>query len=206
MNNDTKIFVELPEFFFLRNTWLALLLDMQIHKGLFNNVEVSGICGCFPNMIWDDNKVCISENNVDSKTVENVFSSYKKYNVDLIFTLTNLNITEKDLNDPYCNMIMEYANQYKAQCNVVNIELENHIRSKYPNILINKSSIKNYIDDTYKFNNRCLSTYEQTISDCIKFLVKDIYFSQMLNRYLKMAKNEINQLSKEKEKTCKFHQ
>lgn len=283
MNNDTKILVEFPEFFFLKNTWSALLLDMKNHSGLFNNVKIFGIYGCFPNMIWNGGRVCISEKNPSEQIIKNTFELYKKYDVDLILTLTNLNITKDDLLDPYCNMILKYADEYNAQCNIVDIDLENYIRDNYPNVLINKSIIKNYVEDIstnsyhnymvnskynndidylrtldnldkvvlmanekcyldcpridhykyisnkqiakqpdlwdcdcniktneitydkvyqyldlginkFKFNNRYLGMIEQTIYDCIKFISKDIYFQQLYNGYIKMAKREIEQL------------
>lgn len=189
MENNNKALVKLPEFFFLKNTWSSLLLDMKLHAGLFNDVVVTDVYGYFPNMSWNKNKMLFNKQ-LTKQDINNIFSKYKKYDINIVIILDA--IQDIDILDEYCNLVLEIGNVYGISCYILDNNLKNYVESTYPNILIYPYSFEYIFDNEITRNiDTYLNTIEPIINYYIKIFSKDIYINQMQNRYLKMAKHEI---------------
>ena len=131
-----------PEFYKLKNVWTFILKLQKSHPILFiPNRKIYSIYGSFPNMIWNGGRVCVADEDISEDEIRETFELYTSYNVCLSLTMTNLVLEEKHLSDKYCNKILEIANteRYNTECIVAKDLMEEYIRSKFPNIKINKS-------------------------------------------------------------------
>jgi hypothetical protein len=134
----------------------------------YENVQISKIYGCFPNMIWNGGSYwfgpCLSRNQIID-----YFEWYSHQNVQLQLTFTNPILEETDLYDRYCNAILEIASNYDFVEVLVSSDiLEKYIRSKYPNIKIDKSIIattrdRESVNDSLKGYLQNLETYNMCV-------------------------------------------
>lgn len=67
---------------------------------------------------------------------------YKSYNIPVSITATNLLLSETDLNNKYCNKVLEYYNEPGNSVIVSNELLHKHIRKNYKNYLLISSTTK----------------------------------------------------------------
>ena len=131
-----------PEFWQLKNIWTYVLNAYNANNNFFKeNRQIYSIYGCFPNMIWNGGRVCVSDKWCTEEEVKNTFEHYHKLGVKLALTMTNLFVNETHLNDEYCNMILHIANnpKYNTEIIVANDILENYIRNTYKNFKYTKS-------------------------------------------------------------------
>lgn len=153
-------YFELPEFYKYQNVYDMFLKFVESENFCISNRAIESIYGCFPGMVWNGGRVCISKYKCSEQEIRDVFELYKSHNISLTLTNTNLWLDEyyKDIsyiNDEYCNMIMKIGNEYKCNCLVINKNLEKHIRENYKNISIIKSITHNFVKtedlDSYKY-------------------------------------------------------
>lgn len=159
------------------------ILTLLIFKYKFNYSVFDGVEYCK----WNGGRVnkC---NPFDPKILE----YYNKKNIPLYFTFSNPNI---DLNDTTGNFLLEQIKDYNNGCIIVNDNLREYIRSKYPNLKLiysvtghpnNPSVDIKYLKDLEKrydlivpryewtfnpefYNNVDVSKYEIMINDTCKY-------------------------------------
>lgn len=98
------------------------ILTLLMFKYKFNFSVFDGVEFCK----WNGGRVN-KENPFDSKILE----YYNKKNIPVYFTFSNPNI---DLNDPTGNFLLEQIKNFTNGCIIVNDNLREYIRSKYPNL------------------------------------------------------------------------
>lgn len=131
----------------------------------YDNVCIKKIYGAFPNMIWNGGSYWFGPV-MTPDVVRQYFEWYKDKGVILQLVCTNPVLTETDVYDRYCNMILEIASQYPfTEVLVSSPYLEKYIQEKYPHMPIDKSiiattrdrdtetdSLEHYIADVEKYN------------------------------------------------------
>ena len=148
-----------PEFWQLKNIWTYVLNAYNSNNNFFKPTrKIYSIYGCFPNMIWNGGRVCVSDKWCTEEEVKNTFEHYNKLGVKLALTMTNLVVNETHLNDEYCNMILSIANnpKYNTEIIIANDILEEYIRKTYRNFKYTKSiqnvDFNNPIFEDEKYN------------------------------------------------------
>lgn len=154
-----------PEFWQLKNIWTYVLNAYNSNINFFKpNRKIYSIYGCFPNMIWNGGRVCVSDHWCTEQEVIETFEHYNKLDVKLALTMTNLVVNETHLDDEYCNMILHIADnpKYNTEIIVANDILEEYIRKTYKNFKYTKS-IQNadinspiFTDEKYNLTVLCI--------------------------------------------------
>lgn len=104
-------------------------------------VKIHKIFGNFPNMIWNGGTVWRGPA-YSRQDVIDYFNWYATQNVSLQLVCTNPVLTEMDMHDRYCNMILEVASHYDFVEVLVSSDiLEKYIRNTYPHMKLDKSII-----------------------------------------------------------------
>lgn len=159
------------------------ILTLLMFKYKFNFSVFDGVEFCK----WNGGRVN-KENPFDSKILE----YYNKKNTPVYFTFSNPNI---DLSDPTGNFLLEQIKNFNNGCIIVNDNLREYIRSKYPNLKLiysvtghpnNPSVDIKYLKDLERrydlivpryewtfnpefYNNVDVSKYEIMINDTCKY-------------------------------------
>ena len=145
-----KIYWHLPGFcyFYKMNTTLIRLMKQYPEK-FHEGYEIGSVYGTFPGAIWNGGRAVFG---ISSKAViKSVLDNYNSLGVPVRFTWTNSLIEEKHLNDTYCNLIMEMANNGKNQVLVNREVLGDHLRRIYGSVSDGTSKEKSEsISDTSK--------------------------------------------------------
>lgn len=134
-------------------------LYKQAPQCFYENVKIKKIFGNFPNMIWNGGTVWFGSTLTRQEIIE-YFNWYAYQDVILQLVCTNPVLEEADVQDRYCNMVLDIASQFSfVEILVSSPILETHIRKKYPHMKVTKSiigttamvnteqdSIENYIE------------------------------------------------------------
>ncbi|MBO5104453.1 MAG: hypothetical protein J6B74_05255 [Ruminococcus sp.] len=164
-----KVKFHLPDFSGHLMFNLVFIDILQRHAEYFREgVEIASVYGTFPPAIWNGGRM--QEGNCDRRFVKSVVKAFNERNIPLRFTFTNPMLEKKHLNDDFCNMIMNVANNGMNEVIVASPLLEDYIRKNYPKYKITSSTCKRITDfDTltneiskdyniividYDFNNR----------------------------------------------------
>ncbi len=101
---------------------------------------VGSVYGTFPGAIWNGGRFV---HGVSAKRdMEQMIQTYNKFGVPVRFTWTNSLLEEKHVNDTYCNLIMDIANNGKNQVLVNSKALEDYLMDKYPDFKYISSTTK----------------------------------------------------------------
>ena len=125
-----KVYWHLPGFcyFYKLNTQIIKLLRKYPEK--FNDgYDIGSVYGTFPGAIWNGGRAVFGI--MSKNDISRVLEAYNRMGVPVRFTWTNSLLEEKHLNDTYCNLIMELANNGKNQVLVNRPVLEDYLRGKY---------------------------------------------------------------------------
>ena len=116
---------------------------MKENKEFFmDNISIGGVYDCFPGMCWNGGRV-VPKIGIDFDVIKTIIDEYNDRNIPLKFTLTNVLLKKKDLDDLYCNKILEYADSKEINEAIVNSPLvERYIRKNFPNMKIVSSTTK----------------------------------------------------------------
>jgi collagenase-like PrtC family protease len=107
-------------------------------------VEIASVYGVFPPSIWNGGRtqggIC------DRAFVRSVIKAFNERGIPLRFTFTNPVLEKKHLNDEFCNMVMNLANNGLNEAIVVSPLLEDYIRKNYPKYKLTSSTCKRITD------------------------------------------------------------
>lgn len=138
---DKKIYWHLPGFcyFFYLNQVIINL--MKEYPDKFNDgYAVGSVYGTFPGAIWNGGRAVFG---VTAKgDMQKIIKTYNDFGVPVRFTWTNSLLEEKHVNDTYCNLIMDIANNGKNQVLVNTPVLEEYLRKNYPDFEFISSTTK----------------------------------------------------------------
>lgn len=129
-------------FFYLNQVIIRLMKDYPqcFHEGY----KVGSVYGTFPGAIWNGGRAVFGI--TAKQDMEKIIATYNRMDVPVRFTWTNSLIEEKHVNDTYCNLIMDVANNGKNQVLVNTDVLETYLRDKYPNFKYISSTTKRIKD------------------------------------------------------------
>ena len=128
----------------------------------YDNIKISAVYGNFSPAIWNGGRVLLNGENIEVREdsyhyMKKMLSYYNDNDIAFRFTFTNKLLKEEHLLDPFCNFLMELANNGKNEVIVHSPLLENYLREKYPNF--------KYISSTTK----CILKENEFIKDLDKY-------------------------------------
>lgn len=125
-------------------------------------VEIASFYGVFPPSMWNGGRtqggVC------DPNYVKAVIKAFNDRGIPLRFTFTNPVLEKKHLNDPFCNMVLNLANNGLNEAIVVSPLLEDYIRKNFPNYKLTSSTCKR-ITDPEKLEEELSKDYSIVVVD-----------------------------------------
>lgn len=123
----------------------VIMKMMQDYPDKFREgYKIGSVYGTFPGAIWNGGRAVFG---LTAKgDIEKILETYSNFDVPVRFTWTNSLIEEKHLNDTYCNLIMEAANNGKNQVLCNSKLLEDYLREKYPDFKYLSSTTKRIVD------------------------------------------------------------
>ena len=135
------VYWHLPGFcvFFYLNQIIIHLMREHPEK-FMPGYHVGSVYGTFPGAIWNGGRAVIGFS--AKGDMEKILGTYDRLEVPVRFTWTNSLIEEKHLNDTYCNLIMELADNGRNQVLVNRPVLEDYLRRTYPNYKFISSTTK----------------------------------------------------------------
>lgn len=149
-----------PDFYHHFFLYKELLFLYYNHNECFkDNIQIKSIFGMFPGASWNGGTYDDSEK-INEDEVKYIRDFYFEKNIPLRFTLTNPILTKEDLNDEYCNSILQICQNEKNEILVSSKVLEDYIRKHYPLYKINHSiiatsnekTVKEYLDECNIYN------------------------------------------------------
>lgn len=110
---------------------------------MFNdNISVASVFGNFPFCIWDGGRNFMHYAQSNREEIKNICSCYANYNVAPRLVFTNPALSKEDLDDRFCNMVLDIVAEKNGEV-VINSDLmKNHIKEKYPKMRIVSSTTK----------------------------------------------------------------
>lgn len=174
---------------------------------------VGSVYGTFPGAIWNGGR---HVHGISSKKeMEQIIATFNRFDVPVRFTWTNSLIEEKHLNDTYCNLIMDIANNGKNQVLVNSKPLEDYLRDKYPDFKYISSTTKRItslegmqeeldkgyfmvvLDYDLNHNEEAIATLEP-YADRVEILVDEICFPNCPKRTEHYRDESLRQLTFDK--------
>lgn len=142
---------------------LVYLSMMQNCKQfLRDDVEIASVFGVFPPSVWNGGRT--QGGTCDKKYINTVLKSFNNLGVPLRFTFTNPMLEKKHLNDKFCNMVMQMADNGLNEVIVMSPLLEEYIRKTYPNYKITSSTCKR-LNDVDALNAELEKDYNLVVMD-----------------------------------------
>lgn len=206
-----KIYWHLPGFCYFFYLNQVIINFMKEYPQKFNdNYAIGSVYGTFPGAIWNGGRAVFG---ISAKSdMKKIIKTYNDFGVPVRFTFTNSLIEEKHLNDTYCNLIMEVANNGKNQVLVNREVLENYLREKYPDFAYISSTTKRLksadeiikeLEKDYELvvldydlnHNESVLTELEPYAERIEILVDEICFPdcpKRLNHYKDEAYQQLN--------------
>ncbi len=178
---DNKVRFHLPGLRYNYPLNMMILSMLENNPEFFReNLEIASFFGEFPTSLWNGGRYS-NNDQCDAGFVRQVISSINRKGIPVRYTYTNPLLTEKDLEDDYCNFCMEVADNGLNEVLVVSPILEDYIRRKYPRYKINSSTCKE-IKDVNALNEELEKDYS--------LVVLDYNLNNRFERLEKIAKKE----------------
>jgi collagenase-like PrtC family protease len=103
-------------------------------------VYVASVYGTYPTSVWNGGRFI--QGLTDEKTIRLTLESLNNMGIPVRFTYTNPLITEEQLDDRFCNRVLQMADNGVNEVIVNSPILEDYIRKNYPNYKITSSTCK----------------------------------------------------------------
>ena len=114
---------------------------MKEHPDKFRDgYKIGSVYGTFPGAIWNGGRHVHGIS--DKNSMEQIIGTFNRFDVPVRFTWTNSLIEDKHVNDTYCNLIMDIANNGKNQVLVNSKPLEDYLKANYPHFEYISSTTK----------------------------------------------------------------
>ena len=132
---ETKVRFHLPGLRYnypLNMFWISML--EQYPEYFREGVEIGSCFGEFPMSLWTGGRF-VGGDQCDAGYIKSVIKSINDKGIPIRYTYTNPEITEKDLEDPYCNFCMDCANNGMNEVMIFNPILEEYLRKTPQTVL-----------------------------------------------------------------------
>ncbi len=144
---DTGVVEKMSIKFHLPDFWghgplnLALIDMVKEHPEYFRDgVEIASVYGCFPPAVWNGGR------NINGFAYENainhVLHEFNSRGIPLRFTFTNPLLTKENMADPFCNRIVQLADNGLNEAIVNTQVMEDYLRANYPSYKLTSSTCK----------------------------------------------------------------
>lgn len=141
--------------------WISML---ETHPEYFRDgVEIGSLFGIFPLALWNGGRF-IGNDQCDAGFVRSVIRAVNAKGIPIRYTFTNPLLTESDLKDPYCNFLLEAADNGMNEVLVFSPILEAYIRENYPGYAVNSTTCKE-IRDVADLNAELERDYKYVVLD-----------------------------------------
>ncbi len=120
-------------------------MHRQFPQYFRDNIEIASCFGEFPMSLWTGGRF-VGGDQCDAEYIRAVIRAINAQGVAVRFTYTNPEITEQDLDDPYCNFCLKEAHNGLNEVIVFSPILEEYIRKNYPKFPITSSTCKEIRD------------------------------------------------------------
>lgn len=128
----------------------------------YDDIEIASSYGCFPPAAWNGGRTVVGA--VRREFIDFCIREYNSRGIPIRYTFTNPLVTEKHLNDPFCNMITRLAHNGLNEI-IVNVPvLEEYIRKNYPKYPIISSTVKQ-IEDRAALERELEKDYKLVVLD-----------------------------------------
>lgn len=129
----------------LKLNLMMLTMIQNCPEYFYDYVEFGSVYGAFPPAMWNGGRpqgglIC------DDTYIKNVLHAFNSQGIPIRFTFTNPMIREEHLDDPFCNHLMELADNGLNEVIVFSEVLEDYIRKHYPRYKITSSTCKRITD------------------------------------------------------------
>ena len=142
--------------------WVSLLEE---HPEYFREgVEIGSFFGVFPMALWNGGRLTPAYDQCDKAFVEGVIKAVNDKGIPVRYTFTNPLLNEHDCEDPYCNYLMQAADNGMNEVTIFSPILEKYLREKYPNFAYNSSTCKE-IKDVDEINREMERDYKYVVLD-----------------------------------------
>ena len=142
--------------------WVSLLEE---HPEYFREgVEIGSFFGVFPMALWNGGRLTPAYDQCDKAFVEGVMKAVNDKGIPVRYTFTNPLLNEHDCKDPYCNYLMQAADNGMNEVMIFSPILEKYLREKYPNFAYNSSTCKE-IKDVDEINREMERDYKYVVLD-----------------------------------------
>ena len=162
---NLNIIWSLPVLFQYEPVWINLYNILQK-----NNIELPKVFayGC-PECKWSGGRGSTIAGELTSTQLQKIFNAMQELNTQPTIAFVNSQLTESDLKEAYCNLILNTAVQNNCSYLVFSDKLKDHIKQKDSSAIIISSVIKP-ID---KFQNKEEFSYEKEAQ----------YYNELLKEY-----------------------
>ena len=145
MAQAKEIYWHIPGFCYFRLLNQVLINMMKDYSSCFRDgYRIGSVYGTFPGAIWNGGRQVFG---IAGKTdMVKILNAYNNKDIPVRFTWTNSLITEKHINDTYCNLIMRLADNGMNQVLTHTDVLEQYLRKEYPNYKVISSTTKRMLD------------------------------------------------------------
>lgn len=127
----------------LNNDWVALrlseALNPRLPKPFFQNVY-----GC-PPCAWAGGRLTKLRRVPEESELRRYYEAYAAVGATCALTLSRPDAGE-ELNDPYCNMLLDLLDEYDGQAIVMDERLGRYVRSTHPNVKLVASNNLVFLD------------------------------------------------------------
>lgn len=153
----------LPDFCGNYKMNLAFIDAIKERPELFyDDIKIASSYGCFPPAAWNGGRAAVGA--VRRDFINFIIKEYNSRGVPIRYTFTNPLVTEKDLSDPFCNMITEAAANGLNEI-IVNVPvLEEYIRNNFPQYPLISSTVKQ-LEDKQQLLNELEKDYKLVVLD-----------------------------------------
>jgi collagenase-like PrtC family protease len=141
----------------------TLMKEMEVHPEYFrDNIKIKSVFGTFPTSVWNGGRY--SQGQTTESQIKSVLKFYNDLGIAVRFTFTNPLLREEHLYDPFCNRVLELADNGLNEVIVFSPLLEEYIRKNYPNYKITSSTCKE-IRDMDELNAEIEKDYNLVVLD-----------------------------------------
>lgn len=140
-----EIRYHIPDFLKHFSLNMLLLQTMQRRPEAFrDNTVIGSVYGVFPTAVWNGGR--FFQGTCDERVIREVLRQFNSQGIPCRYTFTNPLLTEAHLSDPFCNRLMQLADNGLNEVIVASPLLEAYIRKKYPRFPIVSSTCKELTD------------------------------------------------------------
>lgn len=119
----------LTDAYVINSSLIALLKDLP--ELFVSGVRIKAVFGSFPDAVWNGGRTEFGKRDINR--CKQIIKQLNEQDIAVRYTFTNCLIEKRHLDDTYCNLLMDLANNGKNEVLVNSPLLEDYLRNKYPN-------------------------------------------------------------------------